>query len=460
MVESGGLENRCGVILHRGFESPSLRSKTMDIIQIKKSIEEWQKILPKADNYKIIKIIQEVISLYPKLDEKQKELFLVNFKTIQKKIFDYIYSNDPFLRKHVVLLAYILNSNELILDVIKYLKLEKDYDNIMVYLDYIDKFKVVGFVENLFDFTKTSDLPFAIKLKTFYIILVLSTGYKSYEKFLDFIFEELKNVFVQSKKMYFQLIVNFLSDFLFYTLNFFSNKECPKNLSVYSSNILSIFSNFYNTLFFRLIDFVKFIIQESEEEDEKIVNIISKSFVLLFIIYCVLKENKYFENQNLQENNEENIYDKINLMNFLKEIIDKEKKMIIVIPFILNDIEECGIKNAFKQYLMENNNLDEDSSFIDYLLKFLGNGKYSNIVLKFIDKLHLSLTNSELEKISEFCRKSINENDILLCLNIMDKNSYYEDIFYFAKYSAGYSEKVKIRIKELLQKMIESKRNE
>ncbi len=431
----------------------------MDIIQIKKSIEEWQKILPKADNYKIIKIIQEVISLYPKLDEKQKELFLVNFKPIQKKIFDYIYSNDPFLRKHVVLLASILNSNELILDVIKYLKIEKDYDNIMVYLDYIDKFKVVGFVENLFDFTKTPDLPFAIKLKAFYIILVLSTGYKSYEKFLDFIFEELKNVFIQSKKMYFQLIVNFLNDFLFYTLNFLSNKECPKNLSVYSPNILSIFSNFYNTLFFRLIDFVKFIVQKSEE-DEKVVNIISKAFLLLFVIYCVLKENKYFENQNLQENNEENIYDKINLMNFLKEIIDKEKKLITVLLFILNDIEECGIKNAFKQYLMENNNLDEDSSFIGYLLNFLGNEKYSNMVLQFIDKLDLSLTNSELEKISEFCKRSTNENDILLCLNIMDKNSYYEDIFYFAKYSAGYSEKVKIRIKELLQKMIESRKDE
>ncbi|MCS7243285.1 MAG: hypothetical protein RMJ36_00915 [Candidatus Calescibacterium sp.] len=414
----------------------------MDIIEIKKIISEWNQSISKPDNYKMIKTIREIIGVYSKLDEKQKELFIFNFKPIQKKIFDNIYSNDPLLRRSVVNLAISLNTNELIADVIKYLKVEKDYENIMVYLKYIDKFKVVGFIENLFGFAKQVDLPLIIRFKTFSIIFSLAINYKNNSLILDHFFSML-NELVRNQNFNYSVLSLFLKNLINDLLVYYRGDDVPK--------VVSIFSDFYNSLFFKIFDFIRYFLVRVDNEEKS--EILVLAFILIFLISVTLDKIGYFSDEKNISGVKGLLYKDLDLVSFLKQIVLELKNKTYFFLFFSNFLKDYGLLNELKKIL------DTDQSFTEILVSLLSNDneKLNYQILSLISEFDLTIGHNGLKKIADFAKNSFNENIVYTCLEIFDKNGYYEDIFYFAKYSSSYGERIKIKIKELLKKMTKGK---
>ncbi|MCS6955415.1 MAG: hypothetical protein NZM44_03565 [Candidatus Calescibacterium sp.] len=414
----------------------------MDIIEIKKIISDWQQSISKADNYKIIKTIREIISVYSKLDEKQKELFIFNFKPIQKKIFDNIYSNDPLLRRAVINLAISLNTNELIADVIKYLKVEKDYENIMVYLQYIDKFKVVGFIENLFDFAKQVDLPLIIRFKTFSIIFSLAINYKNNLLIIDYVFSVI-NELVKNQHFNYSVLSLFFKNLIHDLLSYYRGENVPK--------VVSIFSDFYNNLFFKLFDFIRSFLGLIDNEEKS--EIIASAFILTFLISVTLDKMGHFSDGKNVSDFRGLLYKDFDLVAFLKQISLEVKNKAYFFLFFSNFLKDYGLVKDFKTLL------DKNQSFTEILVDLISNDneRLNYQILSLISDLDLPISDKSLKRIADFAKSNFNENIVYTCLEIFDKNKYYEDIFYFAKYSSSYGERVKIKIKEVLRKMTKGK---
>ncbi|MCX7971849.1 MAG: hypothetical protein N2657_01330 [bacterium] len=408
----------------------------MDILQIKKKITEWQNSISKQDNYKLIMVIKEIISLYPRLDNNQKDLFLSNFKMIQKKIFDNIYSNDPVVRRYVVNLALLLNTNELVPDVTKYLKIEKDYENIMVYLNYLEKFKVVGFVDLLLDFLKQTVIPLSVRFKTFVIILSLLNNYKGNSAILDYIFDEIQEVIRTHGNFKYSLLSTLYRSLIESSISYYIGQEIPK--------VISIFVNYYNTIFFKTIDLIKCFheVVDDEEKSETLayctVFAILVKFLLTKVEYTPTIESK------------ENWWFKFDLHNFLIEIFKNVRSKDYFLSFILSLLREYKLQENFSKFFEDNRD------FIDTLIGYLDPDKprLSIQILYFLSEIELTLSQDNLKNISDFCKHVFDENIVLLCLDIFDRNNYYENLLYFIKYKSTYSEKIKLKIKSMIQKMV------
>lgn len=426
-------------LISTGGSNPPPSEKLMDIIQIKKLINDWQSSFSTTDNYKIIKIIKEIINVYQKLDDKQKEMFYQNIKPILNKIFNNIYSNDSLLRREVVNLAYTLEINELIPDVFKYIKIENDYENILVYLKYIDKFSAVGFVDNLFEFIKQENLPISIKIKAFSVIANMITNYKNNSMIIDYIFNYLFSV--EKNYQFIRLLADFFRDLVIIILRYYNETE--------KSKIISFFTAFCEDLFIKTKEFIiKF---TPLVNDEIKTQAVANSFILNFVILLVLDKLEYFDQKNKDNDTSKILKEDLDIV--LEFLIQNIQSRYYLFLFLINLIQEYNLVNEFCNYLEEKTNI------VDQIVSiFLTDPeKTKKVIIKFILVLNLKLSEKNLKEISQFCRNTLNEDILNACLDIFEKNMYYEDILYFMKYSSNFREETRKKIKKLLKNMIKSK---
>ncbi len=415
----------------------------MDILQIKKVINQWQNNLSSANNdYMVIKVIKDMISTYLKLDSSIKILFLENVKPLYKKIFNFLYSNDPLVRKNVVNLAYTIESNELVYDVIKYLKIEKDYDNIVTYLKYIEKFKVVGFISDLMEFSKKTENLF-IKMNLFYIILSLCQDYRGYQTFFDYVFQELVEKISKDVNSH-SLIIFVYKKLIQDAYNYYSQKR--------KINVISFFINSYDLFFMKTAQFLDFLLKngiENEQKAEALANI----YAFLFLVKNILDK---YTNKNIDKDNESLNYLKIDLIDVLKTILYELQDKFNFLSFFYNIIDDLNLTESFKNYFENNVNKEDLIKFLLELIH-LSNEKLALKIIDFIVKFDVNMDVQELKILEDFCKSNFKDYVVILCVDIFSKLNYYEPIFFFLKYMNSFNQETKDKINSVFRDIVKQR---
>jgi len=423
----------------------------MDIFTIKEKIAQWQSIFHKnPDNYTVIKIIQEIRNFYSSLSDNHKSIFLTNFGTIKKRILDYVYSNDSNVRNEVIKLALLFQFADITRDVVEFLKIEKNQESLLLYLDYIKNFNLIGYTQNLFEFSKKQDISLIVKLKSFYVLISFLPSVKAYKNYLEYIFEELKRLqesYAGSKSASFLLnaLPIFFDQIFKELLNYhFKEKEIK---------VVELFYNFFTDLFLKLQDYLDSFVNyfcNSDYDEDKIVEVIVWGFVIICLIQIILSNVDYEKKTE---------FDFRTLIELFIKIFQKVRKKQFFLLLMLNILDEYKIFNDFKNILFSNDNAEK---VVDLLISMLdhNNHKLSTSILEFIKKFSFNLNEDHLKKISDFSKKIDNDLVLLQCLDFMDKYNYYEDLFMFLKYSNSYGLEVRNKLKEMMNKIIRSKSKE
>ncbi|MFN3478208.1 MAG: hypothetical protein ACK4ZM_02430, partial [bacterium] len=382
----------------------------MYILKIKNLLSQWQKQIEKNDNYLAVKTINEIINTYRALNERERNNLLENFKPLQKKIFSFIYSNDPLVRKHVVNLAGLIDSNELVNDVVKYLKIEKDYDNLLVYLRYIKKYSAIGFISNILEFARQTTILKA-KYEAFSVILFLAKSYKDYDKIVEFIFDDFKLSLNNNKNIF--LLSEIYKDLINTSMPYFRQQDKPK--------VESFFYGFYNSVLAKSVELIDLL--KTKIEDDDTCQLASYIFVFLLISYHILEEFSNFDNlQNL-------LCKDFKLADIFKELVSNAKKLDLFLINIINILDDLFIKDQFKRNVI-------DKELIDYFISLLerSDEKDSLKILHLIHYLDIKLEEHHLLNLEKYSKKVFSEGIINLSVEIFDKNRYYPPVFYFLKY--------------------------
>ncbi|MFN3996043.1 MAG: hypothetical protein ACK4GR_05905, partial [bacterium] len=371
---------------------------------------------------------------YKTLNEKERNNFLQNFKTLQKKIFSFIYSNDPLVRKHVVNLASLIDSNELVNNVVKYLKIERDYDALLVYLRYIKKYGAIGFIPNILEFAKQTTILKA-KYEAFSIILSLAKSYKDYNKIVEFIFDDFKLSLNNNKSIF--LLNEIYKDLINTSMPYFREQDKPK--------VESFFYGFYESVFSKSTELVDLL--KTKIEDEDTCQLASHIFVFLLISYNILERSSNSDNlQNLT-------YKDLRLADVFKNMVSNAKKLDLFLINIINILDDLLIKDLFKKYAI-------NEELIDYFISLLekSDEKDGLKILHLINYLDIKFEEYHLLKLEEYSKKVFSEGIIDLSVEIFDKNRYYSPVFYFLKYSGSYSDKLKNKLRNVIKKIAKQER--
>ncbi|MEN3014605.1 MAG: hypothetical protein ABDH21_00875 [bacterium] len=397
----------------------------MDIIQINKLIDTWKQQLSKNDNYLILKTIQEIINVFNKLEQRQKTTFLNIFKDIQKKVFSQVYSNDPLIRRNVVILASTLESNDIVLDVLRYLKVEKDYENLITYLRYLEKFKSVGFIDSLSDYAFNHSLPLPIKIRVISIITSILPLYKGNQQIINKIFDNISEIINDPNNQAY--IVIYYDNLISETMDYYTNKNQPK--------VVSIFCELYDSLIIRTMDLIKQIMKDKVKETQA--ELIAACIIFLLLAKALLEKMNYkgFSYEHYQDEN---------IKYLLIKTIGQCGELF---KFMINFSDKYNLTNEIGQIINQ-------LGLSEYLVELLSNSnpRQKKDILKFLYTFGIKLSQDELKTIADLCKHDFDEDIISVCLDIFDHNHYYEDLHYFSKYSSSFSYQLREKIKNLIDK--------
>jgi hypothetical protein len=242
--------------------------------------------------------------------------------------------------------------------------------------------------------------------------------------------------------------------------NFFSFLACATK-SFLVQNLLS--NNFFSD-------------NSDNIDEEKLIDALLRGYILIFFIKIILNSVKCEKELNFSEDNfEANSFNESDssgeesdaqyypreitfyiLVDFFFDIFNLIKKKHLVLIFLINFLEYYGIFDDFKKFFLINDNMDKVANFLVYNLD-PRNDRLSLSIFNFVNKFSIVLNDDLVKKISDFSKKIDNDNILLLCLDILDRYNYYDDLFLFVKYSTSYGLEVRNKIKEMMSKMIRDK---
>jgi hypothetical protein len=426
-------------------------NKLEDSLYLKNIINLWYKDLSSNNQSVILETLVSIykVILYVKKDEMLFNKFKFNFSTISKLVYNNIYTSIPLIRLYVVKIANLMDYKDLIIDIMNYLKLENDVECLKEYLEFIKKFRYIGYIDEVLNLLN-KESSFIVNIKVLEVVLYLSINYRNNSKYIDKAFEILINYYNSKYPRWEHFFINFFDSFLGILNYIYQNKEKLNSVFVFE---------FCNYFIYKLLNFINQFVNDLDSENKiQIINIILLDIAfLLKIIQDLLNFSSNLRSYVNDKIDEEKYFTKVNLSKLIYYIYSNLKeKSILKYFFLVNFINN---KENFKNFLRNKNeeSMEEERNVLnDFISELIRDFKETqtdrlrDIILDFINEFNLVLSDSNLEMLVEGLF-SYSDNVILKILDIVKKNNFKVVFKILLKLINSKNLEISNKVKEILR---------